>query len=238
MRASLLPQIIELLVKFSRIEDHDYLYASKSKYKMQIIQTRAHGENMKSRRAFLLFLVGTFVILLVLNSGLAFADELKGSTGGSLNALDSGYAITRWPWDGGDLLPGDSATVRACTTEPPHPEATEVVFRWIRPDGSNWTVGPFPLTNSSDTWDGKWIFDAYDTQTLDMFGAWGVQALFLDEEGKLQGPNPYCIVKIRAISHHVIPEVPFGTIAIILSMLGALGVFAIVKRKTAIPRIP
>jgi len=191
---------------------------------------------MKSSRVFVLSVVGTFVIILALNSGLAFADELKGSTGGSLNALNSGYAITRWPWDGGELFPGDNATVRAATTEPPHPEATQVVFRWNQPDGSHYDVGPKALTLSGDTWDGKPIWDAYDTQTLVMMGDWGVQALFLDEEGYLQGPNPYPIVQIRAISHHVIPEVPLGTIVSLLGMLGALGVFAIVKRKTAISK--
>ena len=189
-------------------------------------------------RVHVLSVVGIFVILLVLNSGLAFADELKGEIKGSINALDSGYAITRWPWDGGDIFPGTTVQVRACTTEPPHPEATEVVFRWNRPDGSHYDVGPKPLTLSGDTWDGKPIWDAYDTQTLFMIGDWGVQALFCDEDGKLQGPNPYPIENIKAISYHAIPEVPFGTIATILSMLGALSVFAIVKRKTAIPRNP
>jgi len=193
---------------------------------------RAHGENVKSGRVLILSVVG--IILLVFTSGLVYADELKGSTGGSLNALTSGYAITRWPWNGGELFPGDNATVRACTTEPPHPEATRVVFRWHRPNGSYWDEGPKNLTLSGDTWDGKPIWDAYDTQTLDMMGDWGVQALFINEEGKLQGPNPYPIVKIKAISYHVIPEVPFGTIVTLLCMFGALGIFFIVKRKTAI----
>jgi len=191
---------------------------------------------MKSSRVLVLSVVGTFVILLALNGGLAFAAELKGTTGGSLNALDSGYAITRWPWNGGELFAGESVTVRACTTEPPYPEATHVVFRWNRPDGTSFDVGPKPLTLSGDTWDGKPIWDAYDTQTLDMVGDWGVQALFINQKGKLQGPNPYPIVKIKAISYHAIPEVPFGTTAITLCMLGALGVFAIFKRKTAIPK--
>ena len=183
------------------------------------------------RRNLVLSTVGIFVILLALNSQLAFAEELKGSTGGSLNALDSGYAIARWPWDGGYLYPGESATVRACTTEPPHPEATKVVFRWNRPDGTHFDVGPKDLTLSGDTWDTKPIWDAYDTQNLDMMGDWGVQARFIGEDGKLKGPNPYPIVKIRAISWHAIPEVPLGTITTILSIFGALGVSAIVKRK-------
>jgi len=191
---------------------------------------------MKSSRVFVLLAVGIFLILLALNNGLVFADELKGSTGGSLNALNSGYAIARWPWDGGELYSGENATVRACTTEPPYPEATHVVFRWNRPDDTHWDVGPIPLTESGDTWDGKSIWDAYDNQTLDMVGDWGVQALFLDEEGGLQGPNPYPVVAIKAISWHVIPEVPFGTIATMLCLFGAFGVFTISKRKKAIPK--
>lgn len=189
---------------------------------------------MKIRRASAPSVVGILIFLLALNSGLAYADELKGSTGGSLNALNSGYAITRWPWNGGEVYPGENATVRACTTQ--YPNATQVVFRWNRPNGSYWDVGPINLTLSGDTWDGNPIWDAYDTQTLYLLGDWGVQALFLDEEGNLQGSNPYLIVKIKAISWHVVPEVPFGTIVSLLSMLGALGVFVVVKRKTTLPK--
>ena len=161
------------------------------------------------------------LVLFALGNGLVYAAELKGSTGGSLNALNSGYAITRWPWDGGEVLPGDDATVRACTTKT---EAVEVVFRWHRPDGSSFDVGPVPLTLSSDTWDGQPIYDASDTQTLYMVGDWGVQALFLDEEGKLQGPNPYPIIKIKATSWHVIPELPLGTILALAACFSAAAV--------------
>ncbi len=193
---------------------------------------------MKSNRASTLSVAIMFMILLALSSRPAFAEELKGTVKGSLNALDSGYAITRWPWNGGEILPGESVQVRACTTEPPYPNATWVVFRWNQPDGGHWDTPPKVLTKSVDTWDAKPIWDAYDTQTLYMPGDWGVQALFCDEEGKLQGPNPYPIVSIKAISYHVVPDVPFGTIATMLGMLGALGVFAIVKRKTTIPKNP
>ena len=186
---------------------------------------------MKSSRAFVISVAGIFITLLALNMGIAYAEELKGSTGGSLNALNSGYAITRWPWDGGQINVGQEATVRALTTE--YPDATKVVFRWIRSNGSYWDEGPKDLALSDDTWDGKGIWDANDTQTLDMLGDWGVQALFMDSEGKIKGPNdPYSIVKIKAISWHVIPEVPLGTIATILSMVGGAGVFATVKRKS------
>ena len=175
------------------------------------------------------FLLSIFIVC----SGLAYADELKGTVG-SLNALNSGYAITRWPPSGGIVLVGENLTVRACTTYPPHPEATKVLFRWIQPDGNYTDVGPKTLTNSSDTWGGLWIFDANDSHTLDMWGDWGVQALFMDDEGKLKGPtDPFSIVEIKAISGHAIPEVPFGTIATIVAMIGALSVFAIKKKVLA-----
>lgn len=192
--------------------------------------------SLKSKRIFVFSVVGIFVILLALNSELVFAEELKGKIKGSINALDSGYAISRWPWNGGDIFPGESVQVRALTTEPPYPNATWVVFRWNQPDGSHWDTPPKVLTKSVDTWDGLPIWDAYDTQTLNRPGDWGVQALFCDEDGKLQGPNPYPIINIKAISYHIVPEVPFGTIATMLCMLGALGVFAIVKRKKDISK--
>lgn len=189
-------------------------------------------KNMKSKRILVLSVVGILAVLLISSVGLTLAVELKGFTGGSLNALDSGYAITRWPWDGGELFPGEDATVRACSINiPVSPNATQVVFRWIQPDGFHWDTAPKALTASGDTWDGKPVWDAYDTQTINMTGDWGVQALFVDSEGRLQGPNPYPIVAIRAISWHAIPEVPLGTVAAIASMVGALGVFAFVKKR-------
>lgn len=183
---------------------------------------------MRKNRLMFLPAVAIFFLFLVSAIGLAFAVNLK-DYGGSLNALGSGYAITRWPPGGGDILPGQPATVRAYTTE--YPTAIQVVFRWHSPDGSSFDTDPEPLVLSPDTWDSLTVHVAENTQTLDMIGDWGVQALFLNEEGKLQGPNPYPIVKIKAISWHVIPEVPLGTIAAIISMFGALSVLA-VRAKT------
>jgi len=169
-----------------------------------------------------------FLVILTMNIGLACADELKGTVG-SLNALNSGYAITRWPPSDGIYLVGEDLTVRACTTE--YPEAVTVVFRWHFPNGSSFDTDPKPLVLSGDTWNGKPMWDAYDTQTLSLVGEYGVQALFLNTDRDLQGPlNPYIINDIRAISGHAIPEIPFGTIATIVAMIGALSVFAIKKK--------
>ncbi len=182
--------------------------------------------------------VTLFLGILIACSGLAYADELKDSVG-SLNALNSGYAITRWPWDGGQILVGEDATVRACTTITPieGSTATQVVFRWIRPNGSSWDSDPKDLALSSDTWDGDPIYDAYDTQTIDMLGDWGVQALFIGDDGKLKGPNPYPIMAIRAISWHAVPEVPFGTVAAVIALFGALAVFGVKSKKLNFSRV-
>jgi len=167
----------------------------------------------------------------ILCSGLVGAEELY-PTQGSLSALDSGYAITRWPWSGGEVLIFKDVTVRACTIDPPYPEATHVEFRWIRPNGSILILTPCKeLTPSGDTWKGDDVYDAYDTQTLDAFGDWGVQALFSGPDGKYLPISSCPTVAIKAISWHVVPEVPLGTITILLCMFGAVAIFAIKKKR-------
>ena len=183
--------------------------------------------SMKLRyAAAVAFLLSIFIVC----NGLAYAEELKGTVG-SLNALNSGYAITRWPPSGGIFLVGEELTVRACTTES---DAEVVVFRWHLPNGTSFDSDPQLLTSSVDTWNTKPIWDAYDTLNLTLLGDYGVQALFLNTDGDLQGPNnPYEITDIRAISGHAIPEIPLGTIATIIAMIGALSVFVIKKKVLA-----
>jgi len=166
-------------------------------------------------------------------SGLVYAEELT-DYGGSINALSSGYAITRWPPGNGTILVGENATVRAYTTE--YPAVTHVEFRWIRPDGSSCNVGPKPLNPGMDTWDGGPTWYAEDNQTIDMVSTptedWGVQAMFGNlTDGKWLPIATAPVMKIKAISWHAVPQVPLGTIAVIISMFAGLGVFAL-KRKT------
>ncbi len=194
---------------------------------------------MKTIRPVVYMLVGTLLSLLALSSTLVYAAELKGTIPGSINALDSGYAITRWPYTDGEIMIGMDAQVRALTTHPPHPEATQVVFRWIRPDNSTLPyLGPVPLTLSGDTWDGLPVWDAYETRTIDMLGPWGVQALFADSEGNTLPLSPLPTVSIRAISWHAVPEVPLGTIASLLGMFGGILVFAVFRKRATIPKVP
>jgi hypothetical protein len=153
------------------------------------------------------------------------AVELKGTTGGSLNALNSGYAITRVPWTDGSLLPGETANVMAYTTDL---GAVAVHFRWNDPDGGH-VVHIVPLTPSLDTWDGAPLLEAADSHDLLIIGDWGVQAIFVDGDGNPRGPLALPTIAIKAISWHVTPEVPIGTLLSVISMLGALGAYKLKK---------
>jgi len=70
---------------------------------------------------------------------------------------------------------------------------------------------------------------ANDTQKPNSLGDWGVQAKFHDSDHNLQGANSD-IIAVKATSFNVVPEVPFGTIVILLSWFGVLGVFALRKK--------
>lgn len=143
------------------------------------------------------------------------------------NALNSGYAITT-DYHGKDVLVGTLVTARAGTTDP---NITSVTFRWIPPEGDEWLVEYVPVADSGETWNGDPIYDAYDAQTVDIVGDWGVQAWFHDSRGNIRHRTD--IKAIRATSFHVIPEVPFGTLAIVLSLFGALGISALRKKESA-----
>jgi len=147
------------------------------------------------------------------------------------SSLNSGFAVTT-NYHGVDVPLGTEVTARAGTTE--YPEVTEVRFRWMPPIGDEILTDKIPLQNSGEYFDGKLVYDAYNTTTINVLGDWGVQVWFYSADGKLR--NQTGIEKIRATSFFAVAEVPLGTIAIILSMLGGLGVFVILKSKKA-PRV-
>lgn len=167
-------------------------------------------------------------------------------------AMSSGYAVTT-NWHGEDVPIGESVTAIAGTTDN---EVEKVEFRWLDPDGNPvWegdlttvdVFGPYTTPNVPQgvvdlgvqeiiDWananPGVTIWYANDTRTPDILGDWGVQAFFIDESNptkSLRGKNSD-IIAIRATSFNVVPEVPFGTIVILLSMFGSLSVYAI-RRK-------
>lgn len=161
-------------------------------------------------------------------------------------AISSGYAVTT-NWHGQDVPLGEDVFAVAGTTDI---EVQKVEFIWLDPGGmvrNQNTVDVFgPYTTPSvpagvpqeiSDWayenPGVTIWYANDTYTdPDIIGDWAVKAHFHDPTDpvkSLKGKNSDTIA-IRATSFNVIPEVPFGTITILLSMFGTLGAF-ILKRK-------
>lgn len=162
--------------------------------------------------------------------------------------LSSGYAI--WTnYHGIDVPPGTEVTATAGTTEHPDssahnklPNVTAVRFRWMPPEGSGLpdiynpilANPPEPLTwDGTTTFKGWPVYTANDTQTLDAIGGWGVQAWFYDSDGRLR--NETGVEKIRAISAHVIPDIPVvGTAGAVAVMLLSLGLLWRKKKKSPI----
>jgi len=143
----------------------------------------------------------------------------------------SGYAVTVEGFPLEEVLPGDEITAYAGTIDS---EVDHVVFNWLAPDG---TVIPISEVCSGPAADpkGMYSFDIYyATCTVEVGvdipainGDWGVQAEFWGPGGKLKGTGgSEGIIKIRATSFFVIPEVQMGTITILLTMLASLAVFA------------
>lgn len=145
----------------------------------------------------------------------------------SWSTLGTGYAITS-NYHEKDVPLLATVTVTAGTLDP---LVTQVTFRWHRSDDTlvrEMTVPVF--TNGTN---GQWNngATALVRYTIDSFrpdvpGDWGVQAFFRDSAGKNRA-DINNVIKIKATSFNVVPEVQFGTAAILLSMFGALGVFAI-----------
>lgn len=73
-----------------------------------------------------------------------------------------------------------------------------------------------------------------DSYSPDEVGDWAVKATFLNGHGETLASEDDSF-PVRATSFHSIPEVPIGTIVIILTMFGSLSLFVIRKRKTPLP---
>lgn len=150
-------------------------------------------------------------------------------------SIASGYAVTTDRH--GELVQiGESVTAIAGTTDS---TITKVTFRWLLPDETeaSWSPVEITMVDHIDFGAGPNGEDVYvfidGPHTPNVVDDWGVQAFFYDTDGNLRGKDSG-IVKIRATSFFAVPEVPFGTIAILIAMLGALGLLAI-KRKARPP---
>lgn len=160
----------------------------------------------------------------------------------------SGYAVTT-NWHGIDVPVPSSVVVTAGTTDL---SVTSVEFIWREPPDGN---GPIAFDEEVPTSTLitpavppnvpneviKWATDnpgitykyAQSTHPIDVVGDWGVQALFKDGIN-IKGR---ALSAIRATSFNAVPEVPFGTVLILSSMFGALGVL-IIKRKRIFQNLP
>lgn len=163
--------------------------------------------------------------------------------GARWNPLNLGYTIISDPHE---TPLGQSVTAWAGTIVE---GTTEVEFVWKAPNGSiiwdlNTTVfGPYTTPSVPDNvaqeiidWandnPGHDVWYANNTQFPNVLGKWGLTATFYNAT-KIRGHRDDGFV-ITHTSLHAVPEVPFGTIAILLIMFGALGVFAI-KKKRLVP---
>jgi len=172
-------------------------------------------------------------MIFLLSIPIALADDISGALG-SLNALGSGYGIGRWPYNDGNVPINTEVAVRVATL---NENITHVILVWKVDDSTVHTTGKIPITLSGDTWGTAPIYDNYDpvegysSYILNVAGDWGVQAYYYNDtnapfdEYKLTSGK----IAIKAISFliNVIPEIPYGTIGILLTMLGAFFVFYI-----------
>lgn len=150
------------------------------------------------------------------------------------SALNSGYAVTT-DYHGKDVLPGVLVEATAGTTDS---NVLNVTFVWMFPNETIAIIDAEVVVWSNGT---KWpddtgspIYYAQSSFRPTVIGDWGVQAWFNGPGGHLHGLETD-IIAIRATSFNVIPVAPLGTIAIILTMFGALAFFTIRKRKTTLP---
>lgn len=149
------------------------------------------------------------------------------------NNLSSGYRVTTENFPDPIFL-NEPVIAWAGTT---HDDIVEVKFRWLPPEGSGIDsfveIGTYEgsvyVEGVGDVY--QWS-STYTPTDPDELGDWGIQALFYDDDGHGVGPIPEQPgpVRIIARSFHVVPEVAFGTIAIVVTMFGALGIF-LTRRK-------
>ena len=159
-------------------------------------------------------------------------------------SLASGYQITT-DHHGIGVLIGETVTAWADTT---NLTTAEVNFTWIFEDSETkrevtvtsyitWFTGEDGWPEQPGVTHGTEVrrfIDSYGPFELDEIGDWAVKAKFINSYGQTWASDNDSF-PVRATSFHVIPEVPLGTIAIILTMFGAIGLFAIRKRKIPLP---
>ena len=151
------------------------------------------------------------------------------------NDIDHGYAVTT-EW-------GHSITAWAGTTDS---NVRTVEFQWLDTYGNPaWNhrlavFGPYITPNTppdapqeiiswAEQHPGKTVWYASDTQEPEVIGTWIVHSVFHGSD-TICGR---CSHGFNLSSLNAVPEVPFGTITIALSMFAVLGIFEIRRRRHA-----
>lgn len=180
-----------------------------------------------------------FAVLAVLFAGLLVLASVNTAEAQWPAIKESGYAVTT-NWHGIDVPPWSTVVATAGTTDL---SVLQVRFEWHAPDGttpfdewvavSSLSTPNVPLNVPQEVIDwangepaGTQYLYAQSTHVVNIIGDWGIQGKFKDTV-QIRGQG---LAAIRATSLNVVPEVPFGTIVILLSWFGALGVFAL-RRK-------
>lgn len=153
-------------------------------------------------------------------------------------SIESGYAITT-DYHGEIVPPGTLVTATAGTTDS---SVEKVTFRWHFPNGSvareieasPLLTSPYPPPNVPqeviDYENSTIIWYVQDDMVPNVVGDWGVQAFFQGNDGKDKS-NVTDVIMIRAESFEAIPETPMGTIGAAATMIIALALFALKKKK-------
>lgn len=147
------------------------------------------------------------------------------------STLGTGYAITT-NYHGIDVPPSTPVTATAGTLDS---RVVNVTFRWHFP---NETVAWEDIVDVwTNTTKGQWnngteaeIRYAQSTLAPYVIGDWGIQAFFQDSEGNDRA-GLKDVIKIRAESFNAVPEIPLGTIGAAATMIIALTLFALKKKK-------
>ena len=155
-------------------------------------------------------------------------------------AAPSGYSVTT-DAHGDILLPGNEVIAYAATTDP---NVKYIVITWLKPDETEMTEwrevfsydGGDGSVSTPPDWTGGtpvwWVQSEARTLNIpDPERNWAVKAYFLDHNEEPVIPPKDDKISVRATSIHVVPELPFGTMTAVVSMLAALMILGLKHRK-------
>lgn len=181
-------------------------------------------------------------VLLAAFIALAISALAVGTVFAQWPAITTGYAVTT-NWHGIDVPAGQEVIVTAGTTDP---NVKTINFTWKTPGGVTvWSeivpvigplvapdVPPYKVPQEVVDWannnHGVTYWYAQSSHTPTEAGDWGVQARFLGTV-RVRGNSQVDFV-VRATSFNLVPETPWGPIAISATFLGALGLFVFRKK--------